>query len=400
MKRPHDNEKTLTVLHELPPEVSLEQANTIIAALPLTVGLTAGLLTFFKYHLNTILMTSTAGTILVGSSIYFFGAAEPVPEITVLEPAPVTIEAVEMPVNLDAPAVVLDLPTQKPAPAAEKPSAVEPVLPKAALPEAMPTPLDEPEPDLLATIDAPPVQPTAPEPATVLRAKEGERAFDLSGFHSVILFSSVDVVVEQGPFSVRAVGEEEGLDRLKISTHDGALRIESASGRGSATHCRTGTVVTVRMPQVQKLELIGSGTITASDFTSTEHLILVVKGSGDLIVDGLQQAKALSIQLDGSGDVVCGEVEVAGSTVIALAGSGDVRVAGSTARIDIGLIGSGDVAAGEMRAAQAKVRVVGSGDVQLASSGSIDQTITGSGEVHVIGSAGGDRPRGVGARTY
>src|SRR5690606_31125439 len=102
--------------------------------------------------------------------------------------------------------------------------------------------------------------------ARVVLTKEGERAFDLSGFHSVTLFSSVDVVVEQGPFSVRAVGEEEGLDRLKISTHDGALRIESGSGRGSATHCRTGTVVMVRMPEVQKLELIGSGTITASDF--------------------------------------------------------------------------------------------------------------------------------------
>ncbi len=400
MKRPHDHEKTLAVLHELPPEVSLEQANTIIAALPLTVGLTTGLLTFFKYHLNTLLMTSTAGTILVGSSIYFFGAAEPAPENKALEPAPVTIEAADVPVNLDAPAVVLDLPAEKPAPAEPKPSVQEAVISQATEPQFVPERTAEPEPELLATIDPAPMQPADPQPARVVLTKEGERAFDLTGFHSVILFSSVDVVVEQGPFSVRAVGEEEGLDRLKISTHDGALRIESGSGRGSATHCRTGTVVMVRMPEVQKLELIGSGTITASDFASTEHLILVVKGSGDLIVHGLKRADALSIQLDGSGDVVCGEVDVAGSTVIALAGSGDVRVAGSTERIDIGLIGSGDVAAGEMRAAQAKVRVVGSGDVQLASSGSIDQTITGSGEVHVIGSAGGDRPRGVGPRTY
>lgn len=397
MKRPADNEKTLELLHELPPEVSLEQVDKMVAAFPLAVGISAALVSFFKYNLNSILMTSTAGTILVGGGIYFFGAAEPAPEQAALpEPVPVVMEAIDAPVNLDGPAVVLELQPAKP-PVEER--VVQPTIePKSAKVESEPLPV--PEPELLATITPGPIAPATPEPAVVIRLKEGERAFDLNGFHSIALFSSVDVVVEQGDFSVKAVGEEESLERLKITTGDGTLRIEQGSMKSNATHCRTGTVVMVRMPQMKKLEVVGSGTITAARFDAAEHVVLALKGSGDVIMDGLREAKALSIELDGSGDVVCGDVFVSGPTVIALAGSGDVHVAGSTDRIDIGLIGSGDVVATDMRAANAKVRVVGSGDVHLSSTGSIDQQVTGSGEVHVIGSAGGDRPRGVGARTY
>lgn len=397
MKRQDDDAKTLELLHELPPEVSLEQVDKMVAAFPLAVGVTAALVSFFKYNLNSILMTSTAGTILVGGSMYFFGAAEPAPEQAALpEPAPVVMEAIDAPVNLDGPAVVLELKPEKP------PVEERTVLPVAQAKRAVvePQPLPVPEPELLATISPGPVAQADPDPAVVMRLKEGERAFDLSGFHSIALLSSVDVLVEQGDFSVKAVGEEEGLERLKITTGNGTLRIEQGSMKNNASHCRVGTVVMVRMPQVRKLEVVGSGTINASEFAKAEHLTLVVRGSGDVIVKGLEQAEALSIELDGSGDVVCGDANVAGPTVIALAGSGDVRVAGSTDMIDIGLVGSGDVVATDMRASTAKVRVVGSGDVHLSRTGSLDQQVTGSGEVHVSGRADGDGPRGVGARTY
>lgn len=395
MKRQDDNEKALELLHELPPEVSLEQVDKMVAAFPLAVGVTAALVSFFKYNLNSILMTSTAGTILVGGSMYFFSAAEPAPEQAALpEPVPVVIAAIDAPVNLDGPAVVLELKPEK-QPVEER--VVAPIIEHKS-DTVEPETLPEPEPELLATISPGPM--AKAEPAVVMRMKEGERAFDFSGFHSIALLSSVDVLVEQGEFSVKAVGEEEGLERLKITTGNGTLRIEQGSMKSNASHCRVGTVVMVRMPQVRKLEVIGSGSINASEFANAEHLTLVVKGSGDVIMKGLEQAQALSIELDGSGDVVCGDANVAGPTVIALAGSGDVRVAGSTDMIDIGLVGSGDVVATDMRASNAKVRVVGSGDVHLSRTGSLDQQVTGSGEVHVSGRADGDGPRGVGARTY
>lgn len=397
MKRPDDTEKTLELLHELPTEVSIDQVDKMVAAFPLAVGATAALVAFFKYNLNTILMTSTAGTILVGSSLYFLSPAEPAKaEAALPEPAPVVMEAVEAPVNLDGPAVVLELQPEK---APERADITAPVARPEPAP-VQPAPLPEPEPEVLATIAPGPIAPSTPEPAVVMRLKEGERAFDVGSFHSVSLISSVDVVVEQGEFSVKAVGEEENLERLKITANGGTLRIEQNSSKNNASHCRVGTVVMVRMPRMEKLEVIGSGTINARHFDAADHLVLVVKGSGDVIMDGLKDAKALSIELDGSGDVVCGDVSVEGPTVIALAGSGDVRVAGTTNRIDIGLVGSGDVVATDMRAENAKVRLVGSGDVHLARSASLDQSVTGSGEVHVTGRIDGDRPRGVGARTY
>lgn len=393
MMPPIDNQPALAPLRELPAEVSLDQVGQMVAAFPLVVA-TASWLSALKLNLNSILMTTTAGTILIGGGLYLF-SPEPAPATPVPEPpAPVTIEAVETPIMAAEPAVVF---TAEPEKRSEppKPSAPEPAAAIVAAEPDAPAEADL-EPVLIITTSLP-EPPHEATPLRVLRKNEGERSFDLSGFTGVSLRSSVDVLVEQGPFSVRAVGEEEALERLRVEVKGGTLTVDQDSKRFTPGSCNTAVRVEVRMPKVNSLEVLGSGTMKAGRFDEAGQLVLTLRGSGDLVLDGVRQAGSLSIRLDGSGDVACQDIAVSGLTTIGVAGSGDVVVAGRTKGLEIDLVGSGDIATPGMRSETCKVRLVGSGDVIVGGSGSLEREVVGSGELHVQGSGAGSRPRGVGA---
>jgi len=413
MKRPDDSENVLTALRELPAEVSKEHVHRMVAAFPLAVGITAWLASLIKFNLNSILMTTT-GSIIVGTSAYLIGTAAPTTEpVPVNLPEPARIEVVE-PVaeTLIEPAVVLTMPESK-----------GPALPEPRQePEAMACtvrPGDEMEPATMEPVtsegdadfpEAPPAEPATPaeplaslnnmDPAVVFTPGIVERNFDVKGFSGLALRSSLSVNVSQGEYAVIATGDPAMVERLKVSVEKGILNLDLDNAkRGSSSGCGA-LDISVRMPEVEKLEVLGSGTIRSGRFASADHLVLVLKGSGDVLVDGPEKVNALSIEVSGSGDVFCGDVDVASRTIIALAGSGDIRVTGRTESIDIGLIGSGDVDAGEFKASSAKVRITGSGDAQVNSTSAVESIITGSGRVNTSGSAGSERSRGVGTRVY
>ena len=411
MTTPQDNDKTLGLLRTLPAEVSLEQVGQMVIAFPL-VGATAAWLTWTKLHLNSIIMAST-GSLIVGSSIYLFSSGGPAPHekaLVVQEKKPV--ETVMQPVTDTAPAAVLELPAPKPAPV--PPSA--PVQPPA--PESVPEPAEPPAPLCEeATAEAPAEEEQSDPlvasmhggahnpsfvvtPAVALRMCEYTRSFELKGFHSISLVSSLDVQVREGDFNVVATGDEKAVERVRVSVKDDRLIIDQEAVRPYKEGCEGSVSVLVTMPQLKRAEVLGSGDLTISGFERADDLTLNVQGSGDLLLEAMNELGTLTIGLDGSGDVLVGEAAVSGTTTIRLNGSGDVRVAGRTNTIDIGLVGSGDVMAADMRATTAKVRLVGSGDVSVSSDGPVDQRVQGSGEVHVSGSSGGRGPRGVGARVY
>ncbi|MBK7944344.1 MAG: DUF2807 domain-containing protein [Flavobacteriales bacterium] len=422
MKQHDDNLSALGVLRELPPEVSLEQVNQMVALFPIATGAAAGLLYLIKQNLSTMLMTTTAGSIIVGGSLYLFSAADPAPANSAVEAAaPITIEAPAINEVIEEPAMVLHIEAKRD----EKPALVQPAEPNrapaviAASPDAGTVSNEAPGP-LATVVDSAPTDENEATPFRVLRKNEGERSFDLSGFSGVSLHASVDVIVEQGPFSVRAHGEADALERLQVSVKNGVLLIDQERTRYLPGNCNTAVVMKVRMPSMTNLEVLGSGNMKASQFNGGGPMDLVVRGSGDLIVEGMRTATALNvavhgsgdlvvngireaaslrIKVEGSGDVVCTGVAVSGMTVIDLAGSGDVRVSGSTDRLEATVTGSGDVMAQEMRANTVKARVVGSGDVSVRSDGRVEREVIGSGDVHVLGSAGGNRPRGVGDRS-
>ena len=415
MKGQDDSENVLSALRELPPEVSVDQVKHMVAAFPLAVGITAWLASLIKFNLNSILMTTT-GSIIVGTSAYLIQTAAPPAEPAHADmPEPVLVEMVEaaVPETLIEPAVVLTMPENTgpklPEPRQEPEAMACTVLPTEENgPAAMePVPYEGAEayPGAAPMEPAPPAEPIASlnnmDPAVVFTPGIVERNFDVKGFSGLALRSSLSVNVSQGEYAVIATGDPAMVDRLKVSVEKGMLTLDLGNVKRGSDGVGCGALdITVRMPQVEKLEVLGSGTIRSGRFDNADHLVLVLKGSGDVLVDGPEKANALSIELSGSGDVFCGDVDVSGKTIIALAGSGDIRVTGRTESIDIGLIGSGDVDAGEFKASSAKVRITGSGDAEVNSTSAVESIVTGSGRVNVSGSAGSERSRGVGSRVY
>jgi Putative auto-transporter adhesin, head GIN domain len=387
MTRADRTENPLKLLREIPAEVTIEQVGQMVAAFPIGVA-TATWLT--NINLNTILMT-TAGSILIGGSIYLMSAEEPTSKIATapaLETSTVAEVMVE-PEPLEEAAVVLELPAPD---TNQTENATNKSLPSVY---TAPPPMQLVPEEPAAVVRA--AAPETPVEATVLRVPGSSRTFDLKDFTALSVNGSLDVLVEQGAFSVTASGEEAPLEGLRLVVEKGTLVIDMGwvkphddDHRG--TSCATAVKVMVRMPQLSRADLMGSGNIHVGAFNGAGDFTVQLEGSGDMQLEGFTGLSGLKVELAGSGDIVGEAMQVSGSTQIHLAGSGDIRVAGTTGQVDIRVKGSGDVFANDLLAGNATVEVQGSGDAYVHCNGTLKQEVMGSGDIHVSGSAGVNRP--------
>lgn len=438
MNHAQDPKDTLATLRELPPEVSLQQVEHMVAAFPLAMGAVAWLLHSLKFNLNTLVMTSSA-TLLVATSMYLFGGGAS-PKISDLHDAGQFERNVDLEVAPEElPAVVLDTPPTKPqsTPATTPPATSDTTPPNPALP---PQPIKAMAPVLPAPTAPAPVEPLSinPPPASSPRTTDKERRFDLRGFTEIHLLSSVDATVEIGEFSVSATGREDLLELLDIRVQGNVLRISFPDGRHrfkgeNDVHCF------VRLPAVKALNVSGSGSITASTLPNTNSLKLSVLGSGHVVVGVVGQVNKLDLLVEGSGDIsisrvghvkelsmnvlASGNIMVAnaekvdsarsllkgsggiharqmvvqGMCEVDMMGSGDVTLAGRTDVLNVLLQGSGSVDVNELKVLRSgEVNLLGSGDVYLPRNAPLQLLSQGTGTIHTSGSAGKKGSRGLG----
>jgi hypothetical protein len=426
MNPTEDPKDTLAALRKLPTEVSLQQVEHMVAAFPLAMGAMAWLIHTLKFNLNTIVMTSSA-TLLVATSMYLFSGDAPTVTAALNElPAAPTV-TVELPLVVeDAPAVVLDIPAkpQKPENTATVPAAVNDNAQGTTSPENGPTP---------PVVETPAEAPPAPEAASMVTRTNGQRQFDLRGFTQVHLTSSVDVVVEIGPFAVSATGDEDLLDKLDLRVDGNVLRISYQQTQGRNNRADNVSCL-VRMPAVSGLKVSGSGQIAATTLPSThaldltilgsgqvvvgtieqvDKLVMLVQGSGDINVDTIKEGKAVEMTALGSGDILLVRAEriasitalvqgsggvyarnmdVQGTCDVSILGSGEATLAGSTDVLKVLLQGSGSAHLNQLKVRQSgQVELLGTGDVYLQSGSQLDLTTKGTGTIHTSGSAGNNR---------
>lgn len=357
-------DKAFALLRELPAEVSIEQVGSMVAAFPLLQPTSSWL---SHINLNSILMT-TAGTLLIGSTAYLLTATEPAPAATRFDMPEPKVELVAAPVAVEPDAVVWT------APAAVK---------TAPPPTVNATP-SEPKP--LAAIQPPaepaPAEPT-PEPTHAWSSATGKH-YDLNGFSAVHVNGALDVEITQGSFEVHAEGDDEVLKVLLISTDGKKLMISGGSSRGSSGKRSCGSVATVhvRMPEIERIQLMGSGDVHVEEFTNTRAVQLDLNGSGAIHFVSFKGLNTLQANLVGSGEILGTEALVSGTTRIELSGSGDIRLEGRTEEVIVAVVGSGDVVLSDFEALKCNIQVSGSGDVYTNCTGTIDQAVMGSGEVH------------------
>ncbi len=124
-------------------------------------------------------------------------------------------------------------------------------------------------------------------------------------------------------------------------------------------------------PQIEAVNVAGSGTIRLLGDIKSRRIALKVAGSGKVIAEHLDMEETIQ------GDV---------------AGSGEIKINnGISTRTSFNIAGSGDIQADNLKAPITDARISGSGDIQLK--GSVLKAFyrtTGSGEIHADGFKAGE----------
>ena len=192
--------------------------------------------------------------------------------------------------------------------------------------------------------------------------------------------TDIAVEVEQGASGLPAIQVSRDGAEVRI---DGGLRRRGFLNRRSVIReCRSGPDNAQRPGDGASVEVRDHGRINLSD----APLIVIrtprnVDVSASGAVFGSIGRGAAAVELGNSG---CGYWNVAnteGPVGVSIMGSGDVRV-GTSSSLDISIAGSGSVMAGATRALETSI--AGSGDVAVARiDGPLDVSIAGSGDVMV-----------------
>jgi hypothetical protein len=160
--------------------------------------------------------------------------------------------------------------------------------------------------------------------------------------------------------AIQVEGSDEAKERMRFVLKDGSLGILRQNGTWGDN--QTATVI-VTMPAPAKLNVAGSGRMTAASVSDQPEIN--VAGSGTLELASVN-AKKLGINI---------------------AGSGSLKAAGATDKLELNLMGSGSADLSALKVGSAEVNVAGSGDATFASDGDVNANIMGSGDVTVKGRA-------------
>lgn len=185
------------------------------------------------------------------------------------------------------------------------------------------------------------------------------RTFAVADFITVDQRGPDDVDVRVGSaFSVRAEGDPETIEKVKIERVGDSLRIGRVNSIGLNWGSKAGAKVYVTMPRVAGASLAGSG---------------------DIAIDRVEGA-AFTGSIAGAGTMALGTVAVQ-RLELSIAGAGDVTARGETGALKVSIAGAGDIDAEGLKATRADIEIAGSGSIKAAVDGTAKISILGSGDV-------------------
>jgi hypothetical protein len=181
------------------------------------------------------------------------------------------------------------------------------------------------------------------------------QARETSEFNAIVVRGFADVHARIGAERRVSVTTDDNLiDKVRTEVRDGALVVDLERG---SYEFRSGVVVEVTVPELERLEISGSGDASL-DGLACHGLKLSVSGSGNVTANGT--VDALTADVSGSGDIDASRV-VARAATVSISGSGDIEVQASET-LDANISGSGDVR--YRGSAAVRSHVSGSGEVE------------------------------------
>lgn len=182
----------------------------------------------------------------------------------------------------------------------------------------------------------------------------------VSSFHAVVCNGSFEVTVLSGTnYEVVVDAESNIIHYIRTSVAGGRLYIDTDNN-----HCINNTVpviITVYAPDVDGLDLNGSGSIWASGLY-VDNLFLNISGSGNIDVN----ADALHIEAT-------------------ISGSGSIDINGVSETSDLNISGSGNIFAYGLMQDDCQATISGSGNIYVTVNQELDGNISGSGNIYYKG---------------
>lgn len=204
-----------------------------------------------------------------------------------------------------------------------------------------------------------------------------------AGVNAIDLDGPIDLTVRYGSAPMLVVrGEARLLDNIDISNDGAVLHIGI---RGMVLGHRRPLQVDLVLPSLASVKIDGSGDSTVNGF-SGERIEVRMEGSGSLHFNG--RFRQVDAALSGSGELDLN----AGSGIerfdAVLTGSGHMTIVGTTRELHANASGSGELDARHLRAEKVEVGQTGSGESTVHARQSVAASISGSGDIEVIGNPG------------
>lgn len=184
---------------------------------------------------------------------------------------------------------------------------------------------------------------------------QGKEERDVSSFTGVSLGIAGDLYLTQGSPQKVVIQAENNLDEIETEVSDGVLKIKTDNWNSRIK----GVKIWITMPEVESLNVSGSGDILAETPVNADEIELKVSGSGSIDVPELK----------------------ADEIGAAISGSGDLKLAGSADEMELRISGSGSVYAAGLKVDECGIKISGSGSCKIDATGELDASISGSGKV-------------------
>ena len=180
----------------------------------------------------------------------------------------------------------------------------------------------------------------------------------VSKFYGVENTTSFDVDVDyDSVYSVTVFADENLLSYIRTYVSGGNLVVATEGTRCINTN--SSVTIKITMPQIDEVNLSGSGNITVNDFKCSD----------------------LDVSNSGSGNIDMTNIIISDLLTTDLSGSGTIIMDGKSSQAKYELSGSGDIIADDMLTGDCIVKSSGSGDVRCFAYDTLDVTLTGSGDV-------------------
>jgi len=210
---------------------------------------------------------------------------------------------------------------------------------------------------------------------------QGSKDYSVQGFTGVEVSTAIEFeITHAADYSVKAVGDDRLIKRLKVDVSDQTLRLGLDTGFSlfSVSRSKSSLKVIVTMPQLRRLAASGACKGTARGFRSSDDFDLELSGASRAQID--IEAGKTSIQVSGAGRLSGvlkaqeTELELSGASRCELSGSG-----GDT-RLDFSGASRADLSGFEMKdpdidlsgASRAKIKIDGKLNADLSGASSLE----------------------------